>query len=106
LCQSLAGKAAATLAIFAAYAFIARQAIRGNITPGDMVMYFQAFQRGLGFRRDFLDSRAGLCEDGLFPTNLYELLDLKKKVVGPAPRSSRSEGHMPCFVKCRRKRHR
>jgi ATP-binding cassette subfamily B protein len=82
--MDLAGQAVATLAIFGAYAFIAREAIRGSITLGDMVMYFQAFQRGLGFLRDLLTSLAGLYEDSLFLTNFYEFLDLKKKVVEPA----------------------
>lgn len=82
--MDLAGQAVATLAIFGAYAFIARQAVRGTITLGDLVMYFQAFQRGLGFLRDFLAGLAGLYEDSLFLTNFYEFLDLRKKVVEAA----------------------
>jgi ABC-type multidrug transport system fused ATPase/permease subunit len=57
--------------------------VGGVITLGDMVMYFQAFQRGLGFLRQVLSGMAGLYEDNLFLANLYEFLDLKPKVKEP-----------------------
>jgi len=47
------------------------------------VMYFQAFQRGMGFLQDFLTSLAGLYEDNLFLSNLYEFLDLVPQVAEP-----------------------
>ncbi len=73
----------ATLAVFGCCAFIAYRAVQGAITLGDLVMYFQAFQRGQGFLQETLSSLAGLYEDNLFLTNLYEFLDLKPKVVEP-----------------------
>jgi len=79
-----AGQAAATLAIFGSFAFMAGLAVRGVITLGDLVMYFQAFQRGLQFLRDFLTGLAGLYEDSLFLTSFYEFLDLPKKVDEPS----------------------
>jgi ATP-binding cassette subfamily B protein len=47
-------------------------------------MYFMAFQRGQGFLQEMLSGLAGLYEDNLFLSNLYEFLDLKPKVVEPA----------------------
>jgi ATP-binding cassette subfamily B protein len=73
----------ATLAVFCAYAYIAWRTVQGGITVGDLVMYFQAFQRGQEFLRQLLRGVSALYEDVLFLTNLYEFLDLKKKVGEP-----------------------
>jgi ATP-binding cassette subfamily B protein len=72
-----------TLAVFLAYAVIAYRTVQGVITLGDLVMYYQAFQRGQGFLREMLGGLAGLYEDSLFLTNLYEFLDLKRAVIEP-----------------------
>jgi ATP-binding cassette subfamily B protein len=53
------------------------------ITLGDMVMYFQAFQRGLTYLRGMLGGMAELYEDNLFLFNLFEFLDLEPKVKEP-----------------------
>jgi ATP-binding cassette, subfamily B, bacterial len=74
----------ATLAVFSLYTFIAYATIRGAITLGGLVMYFQAFQRGQDFLRDFLTGVSNLYEDSLFLANLYQFLDLKTKIVAPA----------------------
>lgn len=73
----------ASMAIFGSYAFIAYRTVQGNITLGDLVMYFQAFQRGQGYLQEMLMGIAGLYEDNLFLSNLYEFLDLKPKVAEP-----------------------
>ena len=77
-------QALATVAVFSAYALIAYRAMGGAITLGDLVMYFGAFQRGQEFLRQFLRSLAGLYEDNLFLANLYEFLDLKRRLAEPA----------------------
>ena len=73
----------ATIAVFGAFGFIAYRTVMGGITLGDMVMYFQAFQRGMGYLRDMLGGMAGLYEDNLFLSNLYEFLDIEPKVREP-----------------------
>ena len=75
---------AGTLAIFGALAYIVFQAVQSAITIGDLVMYYQAFQRGQNYLHEILSSLANLYEDSLFLTNLYEFLDLKPGVVVPA----------------------
>jgi ATP-binding cassette subfamily B protein len=80
----LGAQVVATLGVFGSYAFIAYRTVLGIVTLGDLVMYYQAFQRGQGFLRDVLGGMAGLYEDSLFLSNLYEFLDLKRKVVEPA----------------------
>ena len=79
----LVAQVSATLAVFGSYAFIAYRTVHGSITLGDLVMYFQAFQRGQGFLREMLSGLSGLYEDNLFLSNLYEFLDLKRKIVEP-----------------------
>lgn len=69
--------------IYGAYAFIAYRTLNGAISLGSLVMYFQAFQRAQGYLQSILNNLAGLYEDNLFLTNLYEFLDLKPKIVSP-----------------------
>jgi ATP-binding cassette subfamily B protein len=79
----LIAQVGAAVAVFGSYAFIAYRTVQGNITLGDLVMYTQAFQRGQGFLQQMLGGLAGLYEDNLFLSNLYEFLDLKPKVTRP-----------------------
>ena len=73
----------ATVVIYSLYAYLAYQAIGGKATLGDLAMYYQAFQRVQGSLQGILSSLAGLYEDNLFLSNLYEFLDLKRTVVEP-----------------------
>lgn len=79
----LGAQAVATLAVFSCFGFIAYRTVQGVITLGDMVMYFGAFQRGMGYLRQLLGNLAGLYEDNLFISNFYEFLDLESKVKEP-----------------------
>ncbi|MBE9036789.1 ABC transporter ATP-binding protein [aff. Roholtiella sp. LEGE 12411] len=73
----------ATLAVYGSYGIIAYQTVKGTFSIGDLIMYYQAFQRGQGALQGVLSSLAGLYEDNLFLSNLHEFLDLKPKVVEP-----------------------
>lgn len=75
-------------AVFGSFAFIALSAFQGSITLGDLVMYFGALQQSQSFLSSLLSSFAGLYEDNLFLTTLYEFLDLKpilKEPSNPVP---------------------
>ena len=74
----------ATFAIFGSYAFIAYRTVQGVFTIGDLVMLFQALRQGQSALRAMLMGVAGLYENNLFLSNLYEFLDLERKVVEPA----------------------
>ena len=78
LAQAFAG-----IMIFAVFAFIIHQTIQGILLLGDLVLYYQALQRGQTNLKATLSSVSGLYEDNLFLANLYEFLDLKPKVVDP-----------------------
>ena len=76
-------QASSTVAVFGAFVYIALKTARGDITLGDMVMYFQAFQRGLTFLKTLLESGAQMYEDNLFLSHLYEFLALKPLIREP-----------------------
>lgn len=80
----IVSQAIALIALFGSFAFIAYATLTGEITVGDLVMYFMAFQLGLGFIQVILRSLAGLYEDSLFLTNFYQFLDLKPAIQSPA----------------------
>lgn len=76
-------QAGATVAVFGAFGYIAYHTIQGTITIGDMVMYYQAFQRGMGFLQGILGGLSDLYENNLFLSNLYDFLSLKPQVEKP-----------------------
>jgi ATP-binding cassette subfamily B protein len=85
--QSIAdflAQTSATIAVFGSFIYIAYKTIHGHITLGDMVMFFQAFQRGLNAMRELLGSMASLYEDNLFLSNLFDFLTIKPRVKDPA----------------------
>ncbi len=71
------------VAVFGSLIFIAQSVLHGNITLGDMVMYFGALQQGQTFLSSLLNGYAELYEDNLFLMTLYEFLDLKPNVKEP-----------------------
>jgi len=80
----MAAQAIAIVATFGSLVFIALNAYQGNITLGDLVMYFGALQQGQSFLTSLLSGLAGLYEDNLFLTTLYEFLDIKPTVKEPS----------------------
>lgn len=81
--EDLGTQVVATTLVYGSLAFIAWQAFGGLITIGGMVMYFQAFQKGLGYLKGLLGSLAGLYEGNLFLSNLFDFLDIEPSVVDP-----------------------
>ena len=71
-------------AVFGSLAFIALRAFQGNITLGDLVMYFGAIQQSQSFLFSLLNGLGGLYDDNLFLTTLYEFLDLKPTLKEPS----------------------
>ena len=76
-------QAIVVIALFTTFALIAYSTLKGEITIGDLVMYFLAFQVGIGFIQAILSSMAGLYEDNLFLTNFYQFLDLEPQIRSP-----------------------
>ena len=76
-------QSSATIAVFGSFVYIALKTAQGTITLGDMVMYFQGFQKGLGFLKTLLESGAQMYEDNLFLSHLYEFLQLEPHIKDP-----------------------
>jgi ATP-binding cassette subfamily B protein len=76
----LVAQAGAILSLFGMLAFVAWRTLLGMLTLGDMVMYYQAFQRAQGYLQEILGGLAGLYEDSLFLGNFEEFLALKPQV--------------------------
>jgi ATP-binding cassette subfamily B protein len=74
----------ATGAVFGAYGLIVYQAVKGSISVGSLVMYYQAFGALQTAFQGILRSLTELYNDNLFLANLYEFLDLPPKRVSPA----------------------
>ena len=81
--SDLAAQAVATVAVFGFLGFVATRAVYGAITLGSMVMYFQAFQRGLGYLQGVMKGLAGLYENNLFLSNFYDFLEIRPEIVAP-----------------------
>ena len=80
----MAAQAGAALSLFGMLTLIAWQTVRGVMTVGDMVMYYQAFQRAQRSLQEIMSGFAGLYEDNLFLNYFYGFLDLKPIVEKPA----------------------
>ena len=80
----LGSQISATCAVFGIYMFLANRTFQGLTTLGDLIMYYQAVQRGQSFLGEFLNGLTSLYEDNLFLSNLAEFLDLKRKIAEPA----------------------
>ena len=74
-------QAAAILALFGMLVFIASRTVQGLMTLGDMVMYYQAFQRAQGYLQEIMGGLAGLYEDSIFLNHFYDFMDLKSETI-------------------------
>jgi ATP-binding cassette subfamily B protein len=80
----LIGQVCPTLVAFGFLALIARSAALGAISTGQLVIYFQAFQRGQSYFTEMLSGLATVLESHLFLTSLYRFLELKPSIMAPS----------------------
>ncbi len=74
-------EAIATAVLFWCLFVVAVAALDGRLTPGDLVLYYQAFISGFGALQLTLRSMSSLYEHTLFLERLHDFLSLKPKVV-------------------------
>ena len=77
-------QSAAIVPLFGLYGFLAYRAIHGLMTVGDLVMFYQAVQRGQSYLNRCMGSIAELYENNLFLSNVHEFLSLKPKLAESA----------------------
>lgn len=82
---------AATVTLYAAYAWIALSTIVRAITLGQMTMYFAAFRQGQSAVSAMLSAVGGMYEDNLYLSTLYEYLETPV----PAPPGEVVRGPLP-----------
>ncbi len=81
--RETATQAFAVAAIYGSYGIVVWQTVQGACTPGDLVMYIQAIQKGQSLFQGMLKSMANFYEDYLFLSNLFDFLDLESEIVAP-----------------------
>ena len=77
-------QALSTITVYATVGLAAFQALRGQITVGDLMMIYLGFQNGLGSLQAVLYGLAELYENNLFLTNFYQFLGLRSSIQPPA----------------------
>ena len=85
LALSMMGAQAVGVAgVFAVYFFVAYRTVQGILSVGDLVMFFQAIQRGTGYLQNAGANFSDLYESKLFLNNLEEFLNVPSHVTGPS----------------------
>ena len=85
--QSLAelGAGTAGLAVTGgALVWMVWRALLGQVTLGDLALFYQAFNKGQGLMRSLLQNVGQIYSNTFFLGNLFEFLALEPKVVSPA----------------------
>lgn len=90
----IAAQTVGVVGVFGVYYFLANRTIQGILSLGDLVMYFQAIQRGAGYLQGLGGNLSSLYESSLFLKNLEEFLSIRPKVTEPA-----SPVPVPCPLK-------
>lgn len=73
----------AAFVVFGAFAYIAWRTYQGDLSIGDLVMYFGAVQRGQSAAQSLFSALAGLYEDNLFLTTLEEFMAVEPEITAP-----------------------
>jgi ATP-binding cassette subfamily B protein len=73
----------AALVVFGAFAYIAWRSYQGDLSIGDLVMYFGAVQRGQGAAQGLFAALGSLYEDNLFLTTLEDFMAVEPEVAAP-----------------------
>ena len=81
--DAIAQTVAATV-VFGAFAYIAWRTYQGELSIGDLVMYFGAVQRGQSAAQGLFSALASLYEDNLFLATLEEFMAVEPQVSAPA----------------------
>ncbi len=76
-------QSAEIIAMLAALGFIVYKAINGNMSVGDISLYYMAFQKGQGNVGGLMNSAIGLHKQKLTLNYLFEFLQTERKVEDP-----------------------
>lgn len=80
-----------TVSMFAAYAYLAFEALAGGLSLGGLLLLAQAAQRTQNGVRDCLLAHAALCDDQRFVRHLFSFLELRPRAVPASAAESAAE---------------
>jgi ATP-binding cassette subfamily B protein len=72
-------------AAFVVISYLVNETFDSDITIGELAMYLLAFRLGMTYIWQILGSVAGLYEDSLFVSDIFEFLGLKEEVIAVPP---------------------
>jgi ATP-binding cassette, subfamily B, bacterial len=81
--KELLTKGGGAVVMLGVFAVLSWRAVQGQLSLGDLVLYYQGIQAGIGFLGMTLSGMTNLYQDSLFLSNLSEFLSLEKKVPEP-----------------------
>jgi ATP-binding cassette, subfamily B, bacterial len=84
----LAIQTSGILALIGVYGYIIRLTIYRQITIGEMVMYYQLFQRGQGILQSMISSLTGFYENSLYAVAVFDFMDLPYKLPRSEPKTA------------------
>lgn len=80
--ETLAG-GVALLVTGAAMAWMVWRAVNGQVSLGDLALFYQAFNQGQSLMRSFLENAGEIYSNSFFLADLFEFLALKPRVFDP-----------------------
>ncbi|MBI4865464.1 MAG: ABC transporter ATP-binding protein [Candidatus Wallbacteria bacterium] len=81
--ESIAAQVVGILALAGGVAWVARNAVHGHVTMGDLALAIQAFDQGQRLMRSLLGSAGDLYRNLAFLENLFEFLALEPRIEQP-----------------------
>ncbi len=72
-----------TAAVFGSFTVIALMTLRGEMSLGDMVMYFMGFQLCIGYIQTIFSGITTLYDDHLFLRDFFQFLDTNPAIAAP-----------------------
>jgi ATP-binding cassette, subfamily B, bacterial len=79
----IAASGVALLSMGGAVAWMAWRAARGQVSLGDLALFYQAFNQGQRMMRTLLQNVSSIYGNSLFLENLFQFLELTPQVVNP-----------------------
>ena len=79
----LVASALAQIVAGGSLAWMVWRALSGNITLGDLALFYQAFNRGQGLLRSLLSNAGQIYSNSLFLENLFSFLDMRPQISDP-----------------------
>jgi ATP-binding cassette, subfamily B, bacterial len=82
-------RASGVFAVIAVYGYIIYRTVHRQITIGEMIMYYQLFQRGQSVLQNITGSFTGFYENSLYAVAVFDFMDLPDKLPRVKPETAK-----------------